>query len=618
MLADCLRFSAWVLLGLVGPGIGLMRLTRVAVDPALVLPLGATVAAAGYWLWLLTSWPPAALLVLLALDLVALLGWRTLAVAKGPGLRGAIPAFACLVLVLAMTQYPWNRLDKDGRLLIDPLVPFDSLFHAGLTFELTLGYPPQVPGVAGFPLGYHLGIDLLRAAALRFAEVHPLDSITRFDVTLWGLGLLLVLRGLTARLFPSSRMALAVVGFTLLATDLSFVFFANPNAHWWADLLRGNLLLSLCLANPVVPALCLTLGSLIALCRHESGEGTGWLPLAGLMATAVPFFKVFLGAHLVLGLLAAALAGGARARRCLLVGLGPLLATAALALGTGGRTVSVTLSPLDLVRVTLESLGLGPDSGPPFWAWAVVWILSSLGLRVLGIPEAARALRQGSSAARASAAMALAAWPIGLLFRVTARDLLPGQKPVNDAAYLLEQGGPLLWVFTVAWLASACRTRRQIGLSLAAVLCLATPSTIQYALKKRSEPSDPLPAPMVRAALALREVGRPGDVVLQRPRARYPPAPVILTGQRVTYERFTPYSTQFAPKEQLAARHAAVHRFFRTRDAGEARTIAQQLGARFVCLYENDRLRFADTAWLEPVYEEKEARCYRVRPATGQ
>jgi hypothetical protein len=88
---------------------------------------------------------------------------------------------------------------------------------------------------------------------------------------------------------------------------------------------------------------------------------------------------------------------------------------------------------------------------------------------------------------------------------------------------------------------------------------------------------------------------------------------VILSGLRVPYERFTPYSTQFAPRDELAARHAMVYRFFRTRDTSEAQAIARELQARFVCLYQHDRLRFPDRSWLAPILVEEDARCYRVR-----
>ena len=129
--------------------------------------------------------------------------------------------------LLALTQYPWNRLDPSGAFLLDALVPFDTAFHVGLARELAIGYPPQLPGVSGFPLGYHLGTDLVRAAALRWAGIDPFDSISRFDVTLHGLALMLVLRATAARL-GARPIVVALAPLTLLATDFSFVFAALP------------------------------------------------------------------------------------------------------------------------------------------------------------------------------------------------------------------------------------------------------------------------------------------------------------------------------------------------------------------------------------------------------
>ena len=125
----------------------------------------------------------------------------------------------------------------------------------------------------------------------------------------------------------------------LLATDFSFAFAPSPQAHWWADLLRGNVLISLFLANPVVPALAVALGALVALTRYDDGEGPGWLPLAGALAFAVPFFKVFLGAHLLLGLGVAAVLRPGRWRPLALAAAPCLAATALLALGQGAETL---------------------------------------------------------------------------------------------------------------------------------------------------------------------------------------------------------------------------------------------------------------------------------------
>ena len=611
---DPLALLAWLLfaaLAILLPGLAAQRLARTPIDPALVLPLGTAWCAGTYWIslrldqaWLF----PAAQ----ALALVLLCRPGPWPRAHGPSIRGAIPPVLALVGLLAVTQYPWNRLEHDsGDFLLDPLVTFDSAFHVGLTHELAVGHPPQIPGVAGFPLGYHLGTDLVRAAARRWAGTDPWDSLTRLDVTLWAIALVLALRALAARL-GAPPLAVAFVPWTLLLTDFSFVFAANPQAHWWTDLLRGNLLLSLVYANPIVPALGLALGALVCLSRFEETGERGHLALAALQAAAVPFFKVFLGAHLLLGLATAWILGRRPPRTALVLAALPCaLATAVLALGRGGETVRVVLAPLDLVAVTRETLGLLPATGATLLGWAAFWLAASLGLRLVALPAALRALR-GEAAAAALAAMALAGWPLGLLFRVSAPEVLPGQRIVNDAAYLVEQSGPLLWVLAAAALSAFAASTVRRALALAAVLLLATPATWQFVAKKTTTPPGRLPAPMVRAVLALERVSRPGDVVMQRPGARYPPAPVVLAGRRVPYERFTPYLTQFASRPDLEARHALVFRFFRTASREEALGIARSLGASFLALYGGDRVRFDTTGVLEPVHEEEGARVYRI------
>lgn len=608
---DLLSWLAFAALALVVPGVALQRSARTPVDPALVLPLGTAFSAGVFWASLALGQPwifPAAVgLATLGL----LLPRRTWLWASGPSFRGALPPLAAIVALLALTHYGWNRIGPAGDFLLDPLVTFDSTFHVGVTHELVTGYPPQVPGVSGFPLGYHLGTDLVRAAARLWAGTDPWDSLTRLDVTLWAFALILAIRSLLARL-GAPPAAVALAPWTLLLTDFSFLFATNLQAHWWVDLLRGNLLLSLVYANPVIPALALTLGGLLALARYEDDRRIGHLLLATLMIAAVPFFKVFLGAHLLLGLgIAFVLSRPAPRRALLLVALPCALATAGLAFGQGGETVEVVLAPLDLARVTRETLGLTPLAGSGLLVWAAFWLVASVGLRVLGLGQAVRALR-GPAAGSTLAAVALTGWPLGLLFRVSASQVLPGQKIVNDAAYLVEQSGPLLWLFAILGLVGFATTPARRVLACVLLVVLGTPATLQYATKKARTAPDRLPAPMVRAMAALERVSEPGDVVLQRPGARYPPAPVILAGRRVPYERFTPYLTQFASKEALEARHLLVYRFFRTHDRAEAMVIVRSLGASYLALYGHDRIRFDASGLLEPVHEEPGARLYRI------
>src|SRR5688572_6086246 len=347
MLAITLRYAAFVVLAVIGPGLALQRAARIPVENSLVLPLGFAFTAGAFWLSLVTGIPwiyP----VLIAAAWAAVIASRRRAwVPAGAPLLGAMPAIAATILVLAATQYGGNRVSSSGEFLLDNLVPYDTAFHVGLTRELTISYPPQVPGVSGFPLGYHLGTDLVRAAALRWATVDPYDSINRFDVTLFAIALILALRSMTGAL-GGNALAVGLAGFIPLLTDFSFLFAFNPQAHWWSDLLRGNILVSLAVSNPVIPALAMTLGALVALDRAR-GNGRGWLFLAALLATAVPFFKVFLGAHLLLGLGVAAVLRGHAIRDVLVVAAPCALATAVLVLGQGGSTVDVAVAPLDLV-----------------------------------------------------------------------------------------------------------------------------------------------------------------------------------------------------------------------------------------------------------------------------
>jgi hypothetical protein len=616
-----LAYAAFALLALVGPGCGLHRALRLRVDPALVIPLGLAAAAGAYWLslWLGLPWVgPAALFLLNGLNLNAL-NFRRVGharLASGPALLGALPPWLAFVALLALAQFPWNRLDSEGAFLPDPIAPYDdAVFHVGLARELLIGYPPQVPGLSGLRLGYHFGQGLVRAAALRWCGIEPFDAVSRFDPVLVSLALALALRGAAARL-GAPPLAVGLAGWTLLATDFSFLFAGLPSAFYWADLLKGNLLFSLAYVNPVAPALAILLGCLIALFRFEAGEGRGWLVLAALQAAALPHFKAFLGVHLLLGLGVAGVYAwrAGRGRECRALGAVALPCAAMalpLALGQARASISLSLAPFDLARITRESLDLPAVHGASFALWCAFWLFCSLGVRWLGVPHALRAFRAGPLAGATLAAMALLAWPLGLLLRIAVADALPGQKVVNDAAYIVEQGGPLLWVFTA--LALSGLAFRHGKMAAAALCVLALPATVQFVARKLVSPPDPIPAAMVRAAKAIRDAGRPGEVVLQRPSARYPPLPVLLGMQRVPYERYTPFRTQFASREDLERRHEAVFRFFRTEERAEALALAKSLEASYLALYGSDRVRFDASGVLEALHEEGDARAYRIR-----
>ena len=341
-----LRFAVFAALAIVAPGIGLQRLARVRSDPALVVPLGLIACALAYWLSLVAHQPfvfPA--LVLVAGAGTLLQPWAPRA--AGPSLRGAALPIALLVALFALTQYRVNRVDSRGAFLLDVGEHVDTALHAGLSFELVAGYPPQVPGFAGVPMHYHVASHLVRAAAARWAGIHPYDALNRFDITLWALALVLALRAAAAAV-GLGRAAVAVAGFVPLASDLSFVPGLLLGAEWWAQRLGDNFLEPVFFANSIAPAVAIALAAIVALARAEQGEGRGYLLLAAVLAVGAGFFKVFTGAQLVLALGLAWLLGRGR-RRLGVVLLPAALALAALAFSSrapaGVAGVNVSLVP---------------------------------------------------------------------------------------------------------------------------------------------------------------------------------------------------------------------------------------------------------------------------------
>jgi hypothetical protein len=601
VLLTTLAALVFVCVAIVGPGLALQRLLRLRVEPALVIPAGLVLCAGFYWISLVAHLPWLFPVLALGLDLALSLPrgrWQRVA---GPSLSGAMPAFVAVVALFAATQYRLNRIGPDGTFALDSVNRVDTAFHVSLTWELVAGYPPQVPGLSGVPLGYHIGTHLARAAATRWAGIHPYDSMYRFDITLWALALILALRA-AARALGAGQLAVALVAWAPLATDLSFLWAAAPGAHWWATVLSSNLLLSLFFANSSVSGLLLALGALVAYSRHRAGEGRAWLAIAALLGLALPFFKIFHAALFLAGVGVAWLSN--RSRRDLLLLVAPcFVATLALALGQGGETVLIFLDPLGIVRHTRAKLGLPPLASVPFVAWSALWLIAALGLRCIGIPAALRSLVNGAPERIVAATMALLGWPLGLLVHITA------DRTFNESAYFVEASGLFLWLFAAEALAQAC-TRRRWLLVIAAGLAL--PSTVQFVLRKVNTEVDVIPANVVRAMRVLARESRVGDVVLMRPHSRYPPPPLVLAGRRIPDARYIFYRRQFASPELLEARDREVRDFFQATRPAQALAIARDLHALYVYLTEDEKVDFDRAGVLVPLYVEGSERVYRI------
>jgi hypothetical protein len=601
-----LRFAVFTLAAVLGPGVVLQRLLRVRWDPAVVVPLGLVFCAAAYWLGLVTGapWLFPALALLLDLQLVRprFLGRPV----EGPSVRGAVPAALLLVLLLGLTQYPVNRVGAEGEFLLDLGEHMDTAVHVGLTWELVAGYPPQVPGLSGVEVHYHVGSHLVRAAAARWAGIHPYDSFNRFDVTLWGLALILALRAAAHALGLHPR-ATALVGYIPLACDWSFVPGLLLGAGHWAFKLGDNFVEAVFFANSIAPAMAMALAAVAALARAERGEGRGWLVLAALLGAGAGAFKVFTGALLLLALGTAWMLDRHR-RDLVLVALPTALALGLLVAGAiappdteGVQVAFVPFAPVNPARL---AFGLDAARGAVYAVSGLAWIALSLGLRVLGMPGAVRGARGPRAAAAVLGAFALWGWPIASFASITA------DPAVDESFYFLQASGLALWLFAAPVLARLASRSLILG---GVALLVSFAATGEFLLRKLQQTPEVVPAPAVRAMAALREASCPGDVVLTRTKVAYVPLPLVLAGRRVALADYIGYWHQFVSVEARARRKEQIRSFFRAKDAETALAVARKLDARYVYLVGRRRRTLEEAGVIELLFQERGERVYRIR-----
>jgi hypothetical protein len=610
-LIAAVRYGLFALFALVAPGLALLRLARLRSDPALVLPLGLLFCSVAYDLSLVLGapWVFPGLTAAVVVSAVVAARWgppvHPAPAESAPSWRGALAPLSVLVLLFAVTQYRVNRMAKDGTFLLDLGEHQDTALHVGLSFELVAGYPPQVPGLAGVEMRYHVGSPLVRAAAARWGGIHPYDSLSRFEITLWAAGMVLALRA-AALALGLGGATITLAGFLPLAADLSFIPGLLLGSRWWAFKLGGgNLVEATFYANSITPALLLVLGALVALTRAQGEERLRWLLVAGALAAGAGQFKVFTGAQLLLALAGAWLLRRDRALLGLAVPAAVVIGLLALGSMAPGPApgVDVTVAAFAPTNPARTAFGLPEVHGLPHALSGLAWIALALGLRAVGLPAAWRSLSTGTSARAVAAVFALSGWLLTTFVSIRA------DPDVDESFYFAQGSGLLLWLFAAPALASLGRRSLLLGGLLAAV---ALAPTAEFVLGKVRQEPEVVPAPAVRAMAALREASCPGDVVLSRVRVTHVPLPVVLAGRRVALADYIGYWRQFTTLPALAARRARVREFFQARERDTAIEIARELGAAHVYVRGRDPAPVEATGALAPLFVDDGERVYRI------
>jgi hypothetical protein len=634
------RFALTVLLVIYLPGKFLvdsakLRL-RLLEEVMLSLVLGMTVSSLVYWLtaflgvWpLFLLWPAAALAGAIyrrrsswrdtsrfrvRLDVTHLLLCGVIAVQ--------------LVPLALLPMYYRNVVSQPQGTMTFLSRPRDAIFHLSIAHELKHSVPPEVPYLAGQPLGYHYGMDLLTAMLSNVGGLSVLDLTVRFTPTL-----LLVMTTLAifcfSRVWLGSGYGAALSAFlVILGEDFSFVpgLLLGSEEVWSVQFFQAPSSFSLYFMNPMLPALGILFAGLFCLERFLSGHSKSWLVLAGFLFAVTMEYKIFVIAQVLLVLAIAAVVYAVlhRDRALISVFLVTVLLVLPLALYAALGTeeamrVGVRFDPWPYVPQALEQLGLGGTwlsrevgglyAGGGASVTGIVallllalpiYVVGSLGFRTLALPGVLKGVLAPSRSAAlrfclgllvlVGPVLALTFWIIPLGY--------PVETEYNEAIWFYVPSKYVATILAVEMVLVLCRGRRLWvhALVVCAAVVLSIPSTVQFFQIQMSDQLVLVSESEQELTRFLGERCLDGEVVLSRQQVGAPVA--ALTQCRVPVLNMGAYTHSFVSPEGLDERRADRDRFWSAWNGGDLRTeILKRYGVDYVVV---DR-RAGDETWDEAV-----------------
>jgi hypothetical protein len=524
---------------------------------------------------------------------------------------------AVVIGLYLLTTGSLYQPDAEGDFVLDRALQRDTLFHLGIARSLESSYPPRLLSVEGIPIGYHAGYHLQLALWSRFYGVDPVDGLVRVG-PIWFLALYVLSAYLLARRFSGRETVRLFAAALMLASGAGFVLFFRPSVDWWSLTFMDWSLVSIFLANPLLPALPVFFAALCLLADYADTGSRGGL-VAGAFASSFLFaLKMFLGAQM-LGALA--LSCLRRRDRRALVALGAVtLASSPFLLQTlfaaSGSNTAVGMRPLEIVRYSMEKIDWreavssladvgnfeAPEAG---WlvvlAPALLWIVGFLGLRVAGLPGMMRDLSAPALLPRTLAWFAAIGFPLSLILRIAPSEALGLSRleSLNDAAWFATQSGVVLW-FSTARALSSLRT----ATASVAVALLAFPATLQHFAYAASLETDRVARARFAAAHEAEVISGPQSVFVEPLDRARPSLLPYFAGRSVVYDPYVGYDYMFVGRDEIDYRRAAVAQFWISEDPAYPSWFLDRFGVDFV--WREDReLPAAARAVLEPVFTDR-------------
>jgi hypothetical protein len=507
----------------------------------------------------------------------------------------------------------------------------DFLLHTSVAAELTHAVPGQVPFMAGQPLSYHVGMDLVAVVLNRYGGVSIMDSLARFGPTLFITIDVLAVFCFARRFIGSGRAAVVAAVLAVLGEDLSFIpdLLRHFRGTWCNHFFQAPTAYPLYSVNPMVAAHGLLFASLFFIHRSIEDRRWGWIAATAFCSAALIQTKIFVFVHLVLALGLVLLVGLVVFRKPVFLTHLAWICLAALPLmlhmfaanRDGGQFAWSFSSGLDEYVKPAFALARWPLLEAYPAVGLVVYLIFTYSFRVFGLREVVRALkpsreRQGSLLL---AVFVVLGPLLSLTSRVTPRDH-PGDY--NNAIWFLSGSKYVLTVFAVGVLARLWRGTGRVGRPAIALVVAAASltATVQYVATapRQYEVLELHDSTMATIGFLNREA-RPGQVVV----SPFDGPLLALTRLRVPF--FSVYPLSFAASEAVTARSRDVADFREAWKRGEVRedllarsrtdwiVSRRQLGS----LAEQNRIAL-NTVRLDRVYANPDFAVHHVARLSGE
>lgn len=580
------------------------------------LVLGMVSSALFYWLAQVIDRPdsyhawPAATAVLIAMRRRELLD----GLFARPGASHALLAVAvCGSLGVLVTLPAFSSLKprSDGT-MVRPFGDFE--FHLAIVKEAMNTVPPQSPFTAGAPLRYHYAPDLTAALLARAARIAPHDLVLRLLPALYLVQTMLAIFCVLRSWLNASNIAGLVAGLTVLAGDLGWLVgvFCPELGSSSITVFSTPTFVSLFSGNPMLPALSVFFGGLLAVEKACRTREWRWVCVASVLLGALMQYKVFAGIHVAAALAVSAAWGWIEGRATTLMKIAALVGTwtaGSLALAKVGHQVSpqdFIWAPLWLLDATAAAMCFLPRADTmAHWAplgrlallMAVVaplYVLGSFGPRLLGWGPFVDSLRGADISddrhvpfQRLLALFVILGVMATAVGRVTPRD---AQGIYNNSVWFLVQSKYVMWMFAACALVRIVRRSRTQAVVAGIVVCaLGLPSLFTWVSTIRQMPMSILDPEQVALVRVLEPACAGGATVFAPPPGSDEPSYatgreseiLLLAGCRVLLVE--PFASNLISQDDWKRRRMNMLQFWKSWRKGWLRNeILERYDARYV------------------------------------